>query len=85
MTKIIGLHGQHVPETQEPVESVVEALEEMLADAKAGTLIGLACAYVANNHRAGYRLCGYLSGYSAIGAAQIVVTELVAAAMEDGE
>ncbi len=37
MTKIIGLHGQHVPEMQEPVESVVGALEEMLADAKAGS------------------------------------------------
>lgn len=85
MTKIIGLYGQHVPGTQEPVESVVEALEEMLADAKAGTIIGLACAYVSNNHRAGYRLCGYLSGYSAIGAAQIVVTELISSAMEDDD
>lgn len=85
MTKIIGLHGQHVPETQEPVESVVEALEEMLADAKAGQLIGIGCVTMDHSSRAGYRICGYLSGYSAIGAAQIVVTELAAAAMEDGE
>lgn len=85
MTKIIGLHGQHIPETQEPVESVVEALEEMLADAKAGQLIGIGCVTMDHSSRAGYRLCGYLSSYSALGAVEMIKADLAGAIMEDSE
>ena len=69
MSKIVTLGGADLPEPGKPVENVVEALEEMLAEAKAGEIAGFAAVYVDHKIFCGYRLHGNYIGatrYSAV-------------------
>lgn len=85
MSNIVGLRGQPTPDNADPVPSVVEALEEMLEAARAGHLIGLGCVTIDRNQIGGYSLTGYLSSYAALGAADLLKTNLCLSILEGDE
>lgn len=56
MGEVLAVHGGHV--TGEPDKDIIKELEELLAKAKSGDLIGFAYAEVLSNQDQGTGWCG---------------------------
>lgn len=84
MSNIISLKGGPLPPAPEPVPDVILALEDLLEEAVAGRLIGIACAALDNAGRAS-RVHGGYTGYGIIGALSIMQTCIAASIMEEDE
>jgi hypothetical protein len=65
------------PAVKDPHPGVIAMLERLLQEARAGEIVGFSCAYHGPDWRAGYAITGFIGGYSMLGAAQCVVSELV--------
>ncbi len=74
----IGASGSEgaVVSPKDPNENLVSFLEDILADAKAGELQGIACSLMSDDLIAGFAVVGFVGGFSMQGAAQCVVHEL---------
>lgn len=64
----------HQPEV---MESVVDALEELLADAKAGKITGIAFATVDFKGAGSYTVAGRVGGYTLLGGLEMLKASLV--------
>lgn len=74
---VVSLNGAKAPPVvKEPHQGVINLLERMLQDARAGELVGLACAYQAPDWRAGYSIVGFVGGFSMVGAAYNIIQEV---------
>lgn len=70
--------GTPLPELSqaEPNERVISLLEDLLEEARAGLIQGIACAYLDDTWSAAYSIVGSVGGYSLQGAISCVATEL---------
>ena len=84
MNKVISLHGDPLPNDPQPVPEVILALEDLLQEAIAGRLVGIACAALDNTGRAS-RVHGGYTGYGIIGALSIMQTCIAASIIEGDE
>ena len=73
----------HITYEPEIVQSAIDALEDMLAQAKRGELIGLSCVYVMHTGRAAYWVAGKPGGYSTIGAVECMKRHLIECVDDD--
>lgn len=73
---VVSLGGHGTVVVKEPNQIVISLLERMLQEARAGEIVGLACAYHGPDWCAGYSIAGYAGGYSMLGAMQCAVAEL---------
>jgi hypothetical protein len=71
---LTGARGN--PIVKEPHQGVIAVLERMLQDARAGEIVGMACAYQNSDWRAGYSVVGFVGGYSMVGAAYNILQEV---------
>jgi hypothetical protein len=79
---VVPFMGDGVPDTAEPLASVVEVAEWLLERAQAGEIQALGCVYMHANRTAGFRTAGYLGGYSIIGATDVMRHHLIEQAAE---
>ena len=82
MSNVVGLHGQPVASDGQPVQSVVDALETLLAAARAGDITGICVADADQLGRVGYHIVGLAGGFAMIGALQVMGQILAEQAME---
>lgn len=82
MGKVIGLSGYEVAAEGNPNENLIEALEGMLEQAKAGKLQGVVCATLYDDTTASYAMAGVLGTYSLIGALDVCKARLIADELE---
>jgi hypothetical protein len=73
---VISLNGGPTGEPQ-VAESCVIVLRELLARAEAGDITGVCAAVVHCDGLASYHIGGFVGGYSAIGALELLKAELI--------
>lgn len=73
---VVPLPGNRAPIVIEPHQGVIEFLERLLQDARAGQVVGLACAYQSPDWRAGYSIVGFVGGFSMVGAAYNILQDV---------
>jgi hypothetical protein len=73
---VVSLNGTYSPRSAEPVQSLVEELERLLAAAKSGEIIGFAG--VAHHHNAvvSYSYAGAVRGFAMIGGLECVKSRI---------
>jgi len=71
MSEVISLKGEPLPKPGEPNEILVGFLEDALAKAKAGEIVGMCGCINYSDHSGGLFLSGKVGGYSALGAMDI--------------
>ena len=81
MGTVSGLFG-NVPVHGEPVPSCVAALEDWLAMAKAGEIVGVALAGVTPDNKGCEVISGVIGSYGLLGALHMTKATLEAAMME---
>ena len=74
--KVTSLHGGPTYE-KEPSPACIEVLEELLAQAKAGEIVGIATAAMTHDGCGEWRIGGRVGGYSMLGAADVMRAEIV--------
>lgn len=74
--KIVSLFNTTIPQG-EPHEGLVELLEEMLASARSGQIVGAACAFLNHDGAAVYHIIGRVGGFSMQGALDCARHELL--------
>jgi hypothetical protein len=75
--KIVRLRAvEKDPVPKEPHQGVIEVLERLLQEARAGEIVGVAAVFHDENLRSGYVVVGFVGGFSLVGAAQCVLQEL---------
>jgi len=78
-TKIVPLFGEAAQPPvlkKEPHQGVITALEQLLQEARAGDIVGLAYAYHGTEFRAAYGVVGFVGGYSMQGALRCAENEI---------
>jgi hypothetical protein len=75
MANVVGLFGD-VP-SGEPVDSCVECLRDLLAQAESGELVGIAYGAVSRNGQGQNGIGGMIGGYSMVGALEMAKAELI--------
>lgn len=74
---IVSLSGiKGPPVVKEPHQGVINLLERLLQDARAGEIVGMAVTYQAADWRAGYSVVGFVGGFSMVGAAYNILQEV---------
>lgn len=64
------------PVVKEPHQGVIEFLERLLQEARAGDVVGVACAYQNGEWRSGYSVVGFVGGFSMAGATHSLLQDL---------
>jgi len=80
-----GSRNSPEPETSEPNTGVVAFLEDLLEEARAGDVQGVALASIDSERIGSYAIVGRVGGYSMQGAADCVVRELAEINMSNAE
>ena len=81
--KVTSIFGGPV-QSGEPSEIVISALEDALADARAGEICGIGLVTIAAGYEASYRIVGWrMESYAAVGAASAMITRLASVANPD--
>lgn len=70
-----SLHGAQIA-TGEPNAGCVTKLRELLAQAEAGEITGIACAALHGDNTASYSIAGLVGPYSLLGATEMAQVEL---------
>lgn len=81
MGDVKGLFG-NVPEHGEPVQSCVNLLRDLLAQAEAGEIVGITYGAVTRRGVGVYGLGGVVGGYSMLGAVELAKAQLVASTLD---
>lgn len=76
MTRVVSLYGGPTGE-RAPVDNCVLALEELLAKARAGEVVGVAVACLHFDRLASYHVAGQVGGYGIIGALEVAKVDLL--------
>lgn len=79
--KVVSLTGSPLPQP-ETSERLIEWLEEALCRAKAGEIIGTACALLHRDRAASFHVVGFTGGFSMLGALDCAHTALTKVAMD---
>lgn len=74
--KVVGLRGALVPE-RKVNETCVELLEELLAQALSGEIVGVAAVSLHFNSGTSWSVAGTVGGYGMVGACERVKLELM--------
>ena len=80
--KVVSLHGTPVPTQNEPNPTLINELEQLLAAARSGEIVGLAGAYVRSDRITHYVYAGQVDSYGLIGGLECVKERLVRLATE---